>query len=105
MAKNISTQVQPELIKSLLSDQVKRVCSSTVPCAFVGGIPGTNWHNNYNDLVRLCTQCGRDCTELELAIESAKNAMIHLRHVADVQKAELCTFVCQAPLSAFKDLS
>ena len=105
MAAEITLQIPVKCMQKLLADEVSRVCASAVPATFVSEIPGVGWHKKYDALVKLCKELGRDCTELELALDTAKNAITALWNVADLQKSDLNAYVFRAPVPNLEEIS
>ena len=47
------------------------------------------YHKPHEDLILACKACMRDTTELERALDALKDAILHLKHVTDMETSLL----------------
>jgi antirestriction protein len=82
MAADFGSIVSADLMDKLLRNEIYRVCNATTHSMYNSVYP--DW-KKHDELVEICKSCNRDTAELERALSEAKSAMLHLRHVTDVE--------------------
>jgi hypothetical protein len=75
-----------DLMKKLLRDEIHRVCNATMSAPWDAA--HVDW-KKYDELILVCKGCRRDTTELERALNAAKDALLHLKHATDFQTCSM----------------
>ncbi len=83
--------VSEDLAYKLLRKEIFRVVNATCDGSFNNSPYGNlQFHD---ELIELCKSCNQDTTELSRAINAAKDAMMHLKHVTDKERCNLCNAI------------
>ncbi len=80
--------VSQELMDKLLRSEIYRVYNTMMDSNWSDS-PYPKW-NQHDAFLATCKGCNRDTTELERALRAAKDAMLHLKHVTDMERERAC---------------
>jgi hypothetical protein len=83
MTASTFSVVDDRYMHELIKRDVYRVCLAVGDVSHCTHYTSCNQHE---DLIKVCKACNRDTTELERALSAFKNAAVHLKHVANMER-------------------
>ena len=86
MASESDDLISEEYIHKVFHKHVYSKCNATTDNSYTSPYGSRQPHE---DLIECCKACGRDTTELKRALEAVKDAVMHLKHVTDVETSFL----------------